>query len=97
MYRSLSNTGIQGKGEKRSSLSSEKERNAANSSTNRKREGEEKDGSEQHVSSPLRPDAISGCVTAGGRRVQVAQMPQTNIHTAHELQATSHTVISKAK
>lgn len=32
-----------GKGEKRSSVSSEKERNAANSSTNRKREGEERE------------------------------------------------------
>lgn len=44
--------------------------------------GEESDGGEQQdVFSPLRPDAISGCVTAGGCSAQVAQMPQTHTHT----------------
>lgn len=44
-------------------------------------ETKEKKGGRRGIFSPLRPGAISGCVTAGGCRAQVAQMPQTHTHT----------------
>lgn len=65
---------------------------------------EERDGGEQRdVFPPLRPDAISGCVAAGGCRAQVAQMPQTHMpnkppaipHTRCQIH--THTVCSLRK
>ena len=65
----------------------------------RKAAGEESNGGEQQdVFASLRPDAISGCLAAGGCRAQVAQMPQTQTQTQtgkKKLCAFSHTTPSK--